>query len=206
MTTTLLTDLSALNDLKAKNLRSIDQLTLEDLKSRIAWKYMPLHVAVSYGQFLFVKTILKKFPDLVYSVDTTNATLVHVSCFSGQLKMTKFLLHERPSFLDSTRTLSGTNIFHEAVAGGNLEIVKYLLELNPSFLDSSKSISIGVKYDRVDVVKYLIQLRPDLAIDAEGKTLAHLAVEEKSKELNSFMNGIDLFARNISGQTILHTA
>jgi len=112
---------------------------------------------------------LNKCPELVTSQNTRAETVLHLTCRTGNLEMTKLLLErlepgQRAQFISVKSTSDGQTCFHIACSCGFLNIVSFLIEQSEStaFIDildngANTSLHLAVFHGHGNVVGLLLK-------------------------------------------------
>ncbi|KAI3459863.1 hypothetical protein Pfo_016526 [Paulownia fortunei] len=177
--------------------------------------YDPFHVAAKQGHLDVLKELLRFFPTLVMTTDTTNSTALHTAAAQGHTDVVNLLLDTDSNLAKIARN-NGKSVLHTAARMGHLEVVKSLLGKDPSigFKTDRKgqtALHMAVKGQNVDIVKELIKPDPSLLGfgDNKGNTALHIATRKGRNQIVQCListEGIDVNATNSTGETPLDIA
>ncbi|KAK6116780.1 hypothetical protein DH2020_049513 [Rehmannia glutinosa] len=177
--------------------------------------YDPFHVAAKQGHLDVLKELLRFFPSLVMTTDTTNSTALHTAAAQGHTDVVNLLLDTDSNLAKIARN-NGKSVLHTAARMGHLEVVKSLLGKDPSigFKTDRKgqtALHMAVKGQNVDIVKELI--KPDRSLlcfgDNKGNTALHIATRKGRNQIVQCListEGIDVNSTNSTGETPLDIA
>ncbi|KAL6527170.1 hypothetical protein OROGR_016260 [Orobanche gracilis] len=177
--------------------------------------YDPFHVAAKQGHLDVLKELLRFFPSLLMTTDTTNSTALHTAAAQGHTDVVNLLLDTDPNLAKIARN-NGKSVLHSAARMGHLEVVKSLLAKDPSvgFKTDRKgqtALHMAVKGQNVDIVKELV--KPDLSIlgfgDNKGNTALHIATRKGRAQMVQCListEGINVNLTNSAGETPLDIA
>ncbi|KAL8487248.1 hypothetical protein ACS0TY_023793 [Phlomoides rotata] len=175
----------------------------------------PFHVAAKQGHLEVLKELLRFFPSLVMTTDTTNSTALHTAAAQGHTEVVKLLL-DTDSNLAKIARKNGKSVLHTAARMGHLEVVRALLHKDPSigFKTDRKgqtALHMAVKGQNVEIVTELIKPDPSLLSfgDNKGNTALHIATRKGRNQIVQCLlsiEGIDVNSTNSSGETPLDIA
>ncbi|GFP87141.1 ankyrin repeat-containing protein at5g02620 [Phtheirospermum japonicum] len=177
--------------------------------------YDPFHVAAKQGHLDVLKELLRFFPSLVMTTDTTNSTALHTAAAQGHTDVVNLLLDTDSNLAKIARN-NGKSVLHTAARMGHLEVVKSLLGKDPSigFKSDRKgqtALHMAVKGQNVDIVKELIKPDPSLLGfgDNKGNTALHIATRKGRTQMVQCListEGINVNSTNSAGETPLDIA
>ncbi|KAL6578200.1 hypothetical protein OROMI_010528 [Orobanche minor] len=177
--------------------------------------YDPFHVAAKQGHLDVLKELLRFFPSLLMTTDTTNSTPLHTAAAQGHTDVVNLLLDTDPNLAKIARN-NGKSVLHSAARMGHLEVVKSLLAKDPSvgFKTDRKgqtALHMAVKGQNVDIVKELV--KPDPSVlgfgDNKGNTALHIATRKGRAQMVQCListEGINVNLTNSAGETPLDIA
>ncbi|MBY0545247.1 MAG: ankyrin repeat domain-containing protein [Gammaproteobacteria bacterium] len=170
--------------------------------------YRPLHWAVRYGQFNFVKFLVEKGA-LINQQNWGGNTPLHLAIYHGQLDIAAFLIQQGADVTIKNVKIAlgwnnpeyGCTPLHYAVRRGNAEITRLILEKNSHFINlkdytnktplqqsierlpviSKEEPHLSLTYERKQaLVAVLIQFGADVSTSYEetGDTPLHLAIKQ----------------------------
>ncbi|KAL0392429.1 UNVERIFIED_CONTAM: Ankyrin repeat-containing protein [Sesamum radiatum] len=162
-----------------------------------------------------LKELLRFFPSLVMTTDTTNSTALHTAAAQGHIDVVNLLLDIDSNLAKIARN-NGKTVLHTAARMGRLDVVKSLLEKDPSigFRTDRKgqtALHMAVKGQNVEIVTELI--KPDPAVlgleDNKGNTALHIATRKGRNQIVQCListEGINVNATNSAGESPLDIA
>ncbi|KAL3506959.1 hypothetical protein ACH5RR_032341 [Cinchona calisaya] len=174
--------------------------------------YDPFHVAAKQGHLEVLKELLRFFPNLNMTTDSSNTTALHTAAAQGHIDVVNLLLDIDPNIAKIARN-NGKTVLHTAARMGHLEVVKSLLSKDPSigFRTDKKgqtALHMAVKGQNVEIVQELI--RPDPSVlgleDNKGNTALHIATRKGRIQIVQCLissEGIEINAVNKAGETPL---
>lgn len=190
----------------------LEHIDVETASIRANSGYDPFHVAAKQGQLEVLKELLRFFPNLNMTTDSSNTTALHTAAAQGHIDVVNLLLDIDPNIAKIARN-NGKTVLHTAARMGHLEVVKSLLSKDPSigFRTDKKgqtALHMAVKGQNVEIVQELI--KPDSSVlslgDNKGNTALHIATRKgRTQILQSLISseGIEINATNKAGETPL---
>ncbi|KAJ1274823.1 hypothetical protein BS78_05G090100 [Paspalum vaginatum] len=129
----------------------------------------PLHFASSDGDWKIVEAILNAAPTTVYKKDKKGLSALHIATKMGHLTVVKKLLKRCPDAAE-LRDKDGRTFLHTAAMKNRLSVVSYAIKKfkPPGLLDAALDAG-GMKCFKAHALLD--------ALDSEGNTALHLAVE-----------------------------
>lgn len=174
--------------------------------------YDPFHVAAKQGQLEVLKELLRFFPNLNMTTDSSNTTALHTAAAQGHIDVVNLLLDIDPNIAKIARN-NGKTVLHTAARMGHLEVVKSLLSKDPTigFRTDKKgqtALHMAVKGQNVEIVQELIKPDPSVLSlgDNKGNTALHIATRKgRTQIVQSLISseGIEINATNKAGETPL---
>lgn len=177
--------------------------------------YDPFHVAAKQGHIEVLKELLRFFPSLVMTTDSSNSTALHTAAAQGHVDVVNLLLDIDSNLAKIARN-NGKTILHTAARMGHLEVVKSLLDKDPSigFRTDRKgqtALHMAVKGQNVEIVAELV--KPDISVlgveDNKGNTALHIATRKGRAQIVQCListEGINVNTTNSAGETPLDIA
>ncbi|KZV35065.1 ankyrin repeat-containing protein [Dorcoceras hygrometricum] len=173
------------------------------------------HIAAKIGGLEILKVLIDAIPQLLATVDQSNATPLHTAAAQGHVEVVKFLL-DRNSSLATIARNNGKTALHSSARNGHLEVVKAILSKEKGIVTwvdkkGQTALHMAVKGTNANVVEELIASDDALLAIADGKgnSALHIATRKgrlqivrtllKSKAVNK-----DAF--NKAGETAFDTA
>lgn len=177
--------------------------------------YDPLLIAAKQGDTDVLKELLKAFPELALTVDSSNTTALHTAASQGHFEAVNILLGVDRSLTKITRS-NGKTALHSAARNGHLEVVKALLDNDPGIAcrhdnKGQTALHMAVKGHNLELVEELLTNHPSLvnSLDMKGNAALHMATRKGRLQfvmkLLSFKE-TDTRVINKSGETALDTA
>ncbi|XP_062593988.1 putative ankyrin repeat protein RF_0381 [Saccostrea cucullata] len=148
-----------------------------DEKSKTKKGKTVLHKCCMNGHLEMCKYLVKRYNDLVRSIDNDGETVLHDAAWGGNVALFRFLINKG---LDINRkTNKGKTVLHKCCLNGHLEMCKYLVKRYSNLVGS---------------------------IDFEGKTVLHDAAFRGNVALFQFLinKGLDVKSKTKKGKTVLH--
>lgn len=177
----------------------------------------PFHIAAKQGHLEVLEELLRSFPNLVMTTDSSNSTALHTAAAQGHINVVNLLLEtETGSNLAKIAKNNGKTVLHTAARMGHLEVVRSVLSKDPTIAfradkKGQTALHMAVKGQSVEIVLELC--KPDPSIlnveDNKGNTALHIATGKGKSEIVRCMlsvEGINVNAINKPGETPLDIA
>ncbi|XP_073062932.1 ankyrin repeat-containing protein At5g02620-like [Primulina eburnea] len=177
--------------------------------------YDAFHIAAKIGGLEVLKVLIDAIPQLLATVDQSNATALHTAAAQGHVEVVKFLL-DRNSSLATIARNNGKTALHSSARNGHLEVIKAILSKEKgiaTWVDKKgqTALHMAVKGTNANTVVELLASDDTLLniVDGKGNSALHIATRKgrlqivetllKHKELKKD-------AMNKSGETAFDTA
>lgn len=159
--------------------------------SRDKNNYTPLHSVACGGTKELAEYLIHGGAD-PYAVTTKRATALHLSCASGNLDITAFLIDSYPKLVEVEDNKKATPV-HYATRGGSIEIITLLVERNANLakVTTRRETVLHVSCHRgyLDIARLVVARCPELAsaATADGYTALHFACTTDDLDLVRFL-------------------
>ncbi|KAL6503150.1 hypothetical protein OROHE_023779 [Orobanche hederae] len=173
------------------------------------------HIAAKLGELEILRVLMEGIPQLLATVDQSNATPLHTSAAQGHCEVVDFLLKKNSSLATIARN-NGKTALHSSARNGHLDVVKSLLSKEPGIVAWSDkkgqtALHMAVKGSCPKVVDELIASDSALLTmsDGKGNTALHIATRKGRPQIVQTLlehKGINKEAINKSGETALDTS
>ncbi|PIN08753.1 26S proteasome regulatory complex, subunit PSMD10 [Handroanthus impetiginosus] len=173
------------------------------------------HIAAKLGKLEVLKVLMEAMPQLLATVDQSNATPLHTAAAQGHVEVVNFLL-ERNSSLATIARNNGKTALHASARNGHFEVVRALLRKEQGIAAWSDkkgqtALHMAVKGNSTKVVDELIA-SDDASltmVDGKGNTPLHIATRKGRLQIVQTIlkhEGINKEAINKLGETAFDTA
>lgn len=159
--------------------------------SRDKHNYTPLHSVACGGTKELAEYLIHGGAD-PYAITTKKATALHLSCASGNLDITAFLIDSYPKLVEMEDNKKATPV-HYATRGGSIEIFTLLVEkhANLARVTTKRETVLHVSCHRgyLDIARLVVTRCPELAsaATADGYTALHFACTTDDLDLVRFL-------------------
>ncbi|KAK3588331.1 hypothetical protein CHS0354_020954 [Potamilus streckersoni] len=172
----------------------------------------PGHYAAYGGNISVLQCLIDQGLD-PSCISVHQQTLLHQSCFAGQLAMSKYLIENYPEMINEVDSSNETPA-HSAAYGGNVSILQYLIDqgLNPwsESVQRQTLLHHSCVSGQLEMSKYLIEKYPDMIyqVDNDKETSAHYASQSDNVSVLQYLidKGLDPLCRTATQETLLHMA
>ncbi len=167
-----------------------------------------LRQSIIDGNLLVVKRLLKRFPDLLENIDSSNGwSSLHYAAFNGRYLICVHLISLGHDKNESLKTFKKNTSVHLALKNGHEQTTHLLLQHFPKLLDFKGEdgltpLHVSTIGDYYKCVEMLLTIGADLkSVDNEGDNSLHLAMKYGSlQSIRILINyGIDVNLKNNNG-------
>ncbi|KAF7851379.1 hypothetical protein BT93_L4050 [Corymbia citriodora subsp. variegata] len=173
------------------------------------------HIAAKHGHLEVLKELLRVFPNLEMTTDSSCTTALHTAAAQGHIDVVNLLLETDSNLIKIARN-NGKSVLHTAARMGHLEVVRSLSNKDPSsgFRTDKKgqtALHMAVKGQNEEIVLELIKPNPSIlsSEDNKGNTPLHIATRKGRIQIVRCLlsvEGINLNPINKAGETPLDIA
>lgn len=143
-----------------------------------------LREAVITGNLLIVKRLLRRFPDYLTNIDSTNGwTSLHYASYHGRYLICVYLIQLGHDKREVMRTFEGDTCVHLALMNGHEQTTHLLLQHFPQHIDrpgkhGRTPVHIACIHDYYQCLSLLVGVGAKLTIpDDDGETPLHVCLE-----------------------------
>ncbi|KAK3607959.1 hypothetical protein CHS0354_006558 [Potamilus streckersoni] len=142
---------------------------------------------------------------------STQETLLHMSCISGQLEMTQYLLEKYPDVINEVDNAERTPA-HCAAHSSNVSVLQCLIDkgLNPLCRTAAQETLLHMSciYVQLEMTQYLLGKYPGMIneVDHNNETGAHYAAKRSNVSVLQCLidKGLNPWCRTATEETLLH--
>lgn len=173
------------------------------------------HIAAKQGHLEVLKELLRVFPNLAMTTDTSCTTALHTAAGQGHTNVVNLLLETDSNLIKIARN-NGKSVLHTAARMGHLEVVRSLSNKDPSsgFRTDKKgqtALHMAVKGQNEEIILELIKPNPSVlsSEDNKGNTPLHIATRKGRIQIVRCLlsiEGINPNPINKAGETPLDIA
>ncbi|XP_073066609.1 ankyrin repeat-containing protein At5g02620-like [Primulina eburnea] len=177
--------------------------------------YDAFHIAAKVGGLEVLKVLIDAIPQLLATVDQSNATPLHTAAAQGHLEVVQFLLDRNSSLATISRN-NGKTALHSSARNGHLEVVKAILGKEKgiaTWVDKKgqTALHMAVKGSNANVVDELIASDDTslTIVDGKGNSALHIATRKGRLQIVQTLlkhKQVNKDAINKSGETAFDTA
>lgn len=143
-----------------------------------------LREAVTAGNLLIVKRLLRRFPDYLTNIDPTNGwTSLHYAAYHGWYLICVYLIQLGHDKREMMRTFKGNNCVHLAMMNGHEQTTHLLLQHFPQHIDrpgqhGRTPVHIACLHNYYQCLSLLMGVGAKLKLpDDDGETPLHICLE-----------------------------
>lgn len=143
-----------------------------------------LRDAVTEGNLLIVKRLLRRFPELLTNTDPRNGwTSLHYASYHGRYLVCVYLIQLGHDKRELMRTFKGNTCVHLSLMNGHEQTTHLLLQYFPRFIDEAGDhgrtpVHIACMHDHFQCLSLLMGVGAKLFIpDDDGDTPLHVCLE-----------------------------
>ncbi|GLT57428.1 hypothetical protein SLA2020_304000 [Shorea laevis] len=151
------------------------------------------HVAAKLGHLEIVEELLKIWPELCKSCDSSNTSPLYSAAVQDHLDVVNAMLRADPSCLRIVRK-NGKTALHNAARYGHLRIVKALIDCDPGIVSikdkkGQTALHMAVKGQCPFVVELILLADPAILNerDKKGNTAVHIATRKCRPQIVSLL-------------------
>ncbi|GKV27306.1 hypothetical protein SLEP1_g36492 [Rubroshorea leprosula] len=165
------------------------------------------HVAAKLGHLEIVEELLKIWPELCKSCDSSNTSPLYSAAIQDHLDVVNAMLRADPSCLHIVRK-NGKTALHNAARYGLLRIVKALIDCDPGIVSikdkkGQTALHMAVKGQCIFVVEQILCADPAILNerDKKGNTAVHIATRKcRPQIVNQLLNYPSVDVNTINNQ------